>query len=418
MFIYCANISKISPFHFFISILIFIEDSHDKSQFKIVSCFITRCPFSLWPICGGSLFTFTATTREFFETSASMTQLTLTTAMIGLAVGQLLLGPLSDKFGRKIPLIISLVIYIISTVLIIYAPNIESMIVLRVIQGLSSAGSVVISRAVATDLYRGREMTRFFGLLMTINGIAPIISPILGSLLLEYISWKGVFVFLALIGVIVLLFCFRLKESLSIENRLQGSIFATFSTFGVIIKNRLFMSYVGIESFLLGAMFAYIAASPFILQSFYGLSAFIFSLCFGANGAALVIGANIGGKLPNRQALAIGVLAFVVAALYTIAVLIIQPHWLFVEIGFFAMLLLMGITFPAISTLAMESERQYAGSASALLGFAPFFLGGIVSPLVGIGNIFYSTALVILACGVLGLAIYWSIRHKIPTSAE
>mgnify|MGYP000338784518 CR=1 FL=1 len=308
---------------------------------------------------------------SFFETSASMTQLTLTTAMIGLAVGQLLLGPLSDKFGRKIPLIISLVIYIISTVLIVYAPNIESMIVLRVIQGLSSAGSVVISRAVATDLYRGREMTRFFGLLMTINGSAPIISPILGSLLLEYISWKGVFVFLALIGVIVLLFCFRLKESLSIENRLQGSIFATFSTFGVIIKNRLFMSYVGIESFLLGAMFAYIAASPFILQSFYGLSAFIFSLCFGANGAALVIGANIGGKLPNRQALAIGVLAFVVAALYTIAVLIIQPHWLFVEIGFFAMLLLMGITFPAISTLAMESERQYAGSASALLGFAP-----------------------------------------------
>ena len=355
---------------------------------------------------------------SFFETNASMTQLTLTTAMIGLAVGQLLLGPLSDKFGRKIPLIISLVIYIISTVLIVYAPNIESMIVLRVIQGLSSAGSVVISRAVATDLYRGREMTRFFGLLMTINGIAPIISPILGSLLLEYISWKGVFVFLALIGVIVLLFCFRLKESLSIENRLQGSIFATFSTFGVIIKNRLFMSYVGIESFLLGAMFAYIAASPFILQSFYGLSAFIFSLCFGANGAALVIGANIGGKLPNRQALAIGVLAFVVAALYTIAVLIIQPHWLFVVIGFFAMLLLMGITFPAISTLAMESERQYAGSASALLGFAPFFLGGIVSPLVGIGNIFYSTALVILACGVLGLAIYWSIRHKIPTSAE
>ena len=354
---------------------------------------------------------------SFFETSASMTQLTLTTAMIGLAVGQLLLGPLSDKFGRKKPLIISLVIYIISTVLIVFSPNIETMIVLRVIQGLSSAGSVVISRAVATDLYRGREMTRFFGLLMTINGIAPIISPILGSLLLEYISWKGVFVFLALIGVIVLFFCFRLKESLSAENRLQGSIFATFSTFGVIIKNRLFMSYVGIESFLLGAMFAYIAASPFILQSFYGLSAFIFSLCFGANGAALVIGSNVGGKMSNGKALAIGVLGFVVVALYTIAVLIIQPYWLFVEIGFFAMLLLMGITFPAISTLAMESERQYAGSASALLGFAPFFLGGVVSPLVGIGNIFYSTALVILACGVLGLAIYWSIRHKIPTSA-
>jgi len=177
----------------------------------------------------------------------------------------------------------------------------------------------------------------------------------------------------ALIGVIVLIFSFRLKESLSVENRLQGSIFSTFLTFGVIIKNRLFMSYVGIQSFLLGSMFAYIAASPFIFQSFYGLSAFIFSLCFGANGAALVIGANVGGKLPNRQALAIGVLAFVVAALYTIAVLIIQPYWLFVEIGFFAMLLLMGMTFPAISTLAMESERQYAGSRSQPRGIQPRF---------------------------------------------
>lgn len=123
---------------------------------------------------------------------------------------------MSDKFGRKIPLIISLLIYIISTILLIFSPNIETMIVLRAVQGLSSAGSVVISRAIATDLYRGREMTRFFGLLMTINGIAPIISPILGSLLLEYIGWKGVFFFLAIIGIVVLLFCLRLKESLMV----------------------------------------------------------------------------------------------------------------------------------------------------------------------------------------------------------
>ena len=354
---------------------------------------------------------------QFFDTTASMTQLTLTTAMIGLAVGQLLLGPMSDKFGRKKPLIISLVIYIISTILLIFSPNIETMIVLRAVQGLASAGSVVISRAVATDLYRGREMTRFFGLLMTINGIAPIISPVLGSLLLEYIGWKGVFFFLAIIGIVVLLFCFRLKESLIIENRLEGSVLSTFFTFGKIIKNRLFMSYVGIESFLLAAMFAYIAASPFILQSFYGLSAFTFSLCFGANGAALVIGANIGGKLSNRKALSFGVLGFGVVVLYTISTLIIQPNWFLVEIGFFLlMLLMMGLTLPAISSLAMESERQYAGSASALLGFAPFFLGGVVSPLVGIGNIFYSTSIVIFVCGVLGLGIYLSIHKNINNS--
>ncbi|OOF49082.1 multidrug effflux MFS transporter [Rodentibacter trehalosifermentans] len=355
---------------------------------------------------------------HFFDTSPSMTQLTLTTAMIGLALGQLLLGPISDKFGRKKPLMMSLIIYIISTVLIIFSPNIESMIILRVIQGLSSAGSVVISRAVATDLYRGREMTRFFGLLMTINGMASIISPILGSLLLDYVSWKGVFVFLAFIGILVFAFCFRLKESLKPENRLQGPLLSTFSTFGVIVKNRLFMSYVGIESFLLGAMFAYIAASPFILQSFYGLSAFVFSLCFGANGAALVIGANIGGKLPNRTALSVGIWGFLIAAAYTIATLLLQPYWLFVEIGFFFMLLLMGTTFPAISSLAMESERQYAGSASALLGFAPFFLGGVVSPLVGIGDIFYATSGVILVCGLLGVGIYLAIRDQIVEATE
>ena len=355
---------------------------------------------------------------QFFDTTTSMTQLTLTTAMIGLAVGQLLLGPMSDKFGRKIPLIISLLIYIISTILLIFSPNIETMIVLRAVQGLSSAGSVVISRAIATDLYRGREMTRFFGLLMMINGIAPIISPILGSLLLEYIGWKGVFFFLAIIGIVVLLFCLRLKESLIIEKRLKGSVLSTFFTFGKIIKNRLFMSYVGIESFLLAAMFAYISASPFILQSFYGLSAFTFSFCFGANGAALVMGANIGGKLSNRTALSFGVLGFGGGVLYTISTLIIQPNWFLVEIGFFLMLLMMGLTFPAISSLAMESERQYAGSASALLGFTPFFLGGIVSPLVGIGNIFYATAVVILVCAFISLIIYFLIRTNIKAYTE
>ncbi|WP_228064828.1 multidrug effflux MFS transporter [Muribacter muris] len=239
---------------------------------------------------------------EFFHTTTSMTQLTLTTAMIGLAVGQLLLGPISDKFGRKKPLILSLLVYIASTIAIVFSPNIETMIALRIVQGLSSAGSVVISRAIVTDLYRGREMTRFFGLLMTINGLAPIISPILGSLLLEYINWKGIFIFLTFIGVVVTLFSLRLCESLAEEKRLQGSVLSVFGSFGKIIKNRLFMHYVGIETFLFGAMFAYIAASPFILQSIYGLSSMAFSLCFGANGAALVIGSNLGSKLANRSA--------------------------------------------------------------------------------------------------------------------
>ena len=347
---------------------------------------------------------------EFFETSASMTQLTLTTAMVGLALGQLLFGPISDKFGRKKPLLISLLIYIVSTVAIVFSPNIETMIALRIVQGLSSAGSVVISRAVAADLYQGREMTQFFGLLMTINGLAPIISPVLGSVLLEYMSWKGIFAFLTLIGVVVAAFSLRLHESLPSEKRQQGSTFASFASFGSILKNRRFMGYVWIESLLFGAMFAYIAASPFILQSVYGLSAFAFSLCFAANGSALVIGSNRGGRLAEHAALRIGVLGFVLAVAYTVAVLLLQAHWLWVEIGFFITLLMVGIPLPALSSLAMESERRYAGAASAILGCMPFLLGGIISPLVGLGDIFVATSIAMAACAALVLLVYRGVK--------
>lgn len=350
---------------------------------------------------------------SFFETSASMTQLTLTTAMLGLAVGQLFLGTLSDKFGRKKPLIISLVLYIVSSVAIVFSPNIETMIALRTIQGLSSAGSVVISRAIVADLYQGQAMTRFFGLLLTINGLAPIFSPIMGSFLLVYTDWRGIFVFLALIGVAVLLACGKLHESLPSDKRLTTSTLASFGVFGNIVKNRLFMAYVSIESLLFGAMFAYIASSPFIFQGIYGLSALGFSLCFGANGTALVLGSNVGGQLTNRKALAVGVLGFGVAVAYTVAMLLTQMGWLWLELGFFAMLFLTGITLPAISALAMDSERKNAGSASALLGFAPFFLGAVVSPLVGVGDIFVASAVVIGLCAILAFLAYWKIRGRI-----
>ncbi len=349
---------------------------------------------------------------EFFKTSASMTQLSLTSAMVGLAVGQLLLGPISDKYGRKKPLMISLAVYIVSTGSLIVAPNIESFILLRTVQGLSAAGSVVIARAVATDLYRGREMTRFFGLLMTVNGIAPIISPVLGSLLLEYMSWRGIFIFLTALGVILSIVCLRLAESLKPEARLQTTLFASFKVFVPILCNRRFMTYVAMQSFALAGMFAYIAASPFIFQNFYALSAFAFSLCFAANGTALIIGSNIGGKLANSRALQIGAGGIVIFACYVTVALLLQIHVWLVEAGFFMLLLFIGITLPTVSALAMESERRYAGSASALLGFFPFFLGALVSPLVGIGNIFYATAVVILLSGCTVAVIYWFVREQ------
>ncbi|PJG85334.1 multidrug effflux MFS transporter [Conservatibacter flavescens] len=349
----------------------------------------------------------------FFDTSTSMVQLTLTTGMLGLAFGQLVFGPLSDKFGRRIPLLVSLLVFIVSTVMIIFSPNIESLITLRFIQGLASSGSVVISRAIVADLYSGREMTRFFGALMTINGLAPIVSPVIGSLMMEFTDWRGMFWFLTFIGLSVTFFSFRLNESLHKEKRLTVPILSTFSALKQVVLNKRFMTFVAIESFAFAGMFAYIAGSPFIFQQAYGLSSFVFSLCFAANGAALVIGANIGGRWNNVSAIKTGVWGGLVVSCYVALMLLLKMNVWLIEIGFFTLLLTIGLMLPALSTLAMESERKYAGSASALIGFVTFLFGAVVSPLVGIGDIFYASALVIAVSAIFTLLSYWRIADKI-----
>ncbi|WP_244298117.1 MFS transporter [Actinobacillus vicugnae] len=300
-----------------------------------------------------------------------------------------------------------------STVLILFSPNIETLIALRLVQGFSSAGSVVISRAVVADLYVGREMTRFFGALMTINGLAPIISPIVGSLMLEFTDWRGMFVLLAIIGVLVMLGCFRFYESLEPYKRITTPVFASFGTLFKVLKNRIFMLYVLIESFGFAGMFAYIAASPFIFQAFYGLSSFAFSLCFAANGAALVIGSNIGGRLVNGLAVKLGVFGVIISSIYVAFALFTQINVWLLELGFFVQLLTLGLMLPALSTLAMSAEKECAGSASALIGFVVFVFGAIISPLVGIGDIFVSSAIAIFVSSVFTLWCYFAVRKEI-----
>ena len=176
---------------------------------------------------------------EYFGANTSTVQLTLTGSMVGLALGQLLIGPISDKYGRKKPLLISLIVYLISTVAIIFSSNIYLMAILRLIQGLASAGALVISRAVSTDLYRGREMAEFFALLMAVNGLAPILSPIIGSLLLQFTDWRGIFVTLALIGAPLIITSVKFNESLKKEKRLDVPVLKTYSSIvAVALRDR------------------------------------------------------------------------------------------------------------------------------------------------------------------------------------
>ena len=351
---------------------------------------------------------------NYFSASTSTIQLTLTGSMVGLALGQLLIGPISDKLGRKKPLLISLIVYLISTLAIIILPNIYAMIILRFIQGISSAGAVVISRAVSTDLYKGKEMAQFFALLMAVNGLAPILSPVLGSLLLELTDWRGIFIALAIIGIIIIILAsLKFHESLAEEKRLDVPITKTYHSIVLVSQNKLFTALVFIQGFALAAMFAYIAASPFILQTHYNLSAISYSLCFGLNGFAIVLGSKVSGRFDEKKGIKLGLTLMLVISIYLAFVLSLMLSFLFIEVGFFLLLLALGLILPAGSALAMELERKRAGSASALFGFLPFFLGGVVSPLVGIGNIFYSSSIAIVICCVIPFVIYKVIEKKL-----
>ncbi|EAU00034.1 multidrug effflux MFS transporter [Campylobacter curvus] len=347
----------------------------------------------------------------WFDTSVSATQLTLSTSMAGLAIGQLIIGPISDKFGRKRPLTISLIIYTISTICIFFAQSIEIFIFMRVIQGLASAGSLVISRAVVSDLYSGHEMTKFFGLMMVINGIAPIISPIGGSFLLEFTDWRGIFVVLSIIGVLLFVANFNFKESLDEPRRIKAPLLETYGVYKQILINKTFMLFVAIQTCALGTMFAYIACSSFIFQDFYGLSSMSYSVCFASNGLALVIGSRTASLLKDKMALRIGVYGIFASSIVVGLILTAKFHVYAVIVAFFIMLLFIGFILPTASSLAMNSARRYAGSASAVLGFCPFFLGGIVSPLVGLGDIFYSSSLTMLVCTLLALTAFFKVMR-------
>ena len=218
---------------------------------------------------------------EYFGTTTSLIQLSLTFGVIGLAAGQLVIGPLSDKYGRRCPLILSLTVFVVSTLICLLCRDVITFICFRLLQGIAAAGGVVISRSIAVDLYEGKEFTRFFAMLSAVQGLAPIVAPIAGGLLLGITDWRGIFAVLLLIGVAILAAAFRFRESLPEERRQTGSVLATFANFRSVLGNKHFVCYMLIQSFAMGVLFAYISSSPFIFQTEYGLTPVMYSLfCF------------------------------------------------------------------------------------------------------------------------------------------
>ena len=343
---------------------------------------------------------------EYFGTTTSLIQLSLTFGVIGLAAGQLVIGPLSDKYGRRRPLILSLTVFVVSTLICLLCRDVITFICFRLLQGIAAAGGVVISRSIAVDLYEGKEFTRFFAMLSAVQGLAPIVAPIAGGLLLGITDWRGIFAVLLLIGVAILAAAFRFRESLPEERRQTGSVLATFANFRSVLGNKHFVCYMLIQSFAMGVLFAYISSSPFIFQTEYGLTPVMYSVCFAFNGLAIMTGNLIVPRFGSEErALGIGACCLLIASLVLAVCLMGGWSVVAIEIGFLVLLFCVGMVLPTSTSLALALERKNSGNASAMLGFFQFTFAGLVAPLVGLGEVSVATSwvIVIASCATCGL---------------
>ncbi|MCY8979698.1 Bcr/CflA family efflux MFS transporter [Bacillus halotolerans] len=323
--------------------------------------------------------------------SASLVQLSLTACLIGLTIGQVIVGPVSDAQGRRKPLLICIFLFALSSLFCALSPNITTLVAARFLQGITASAGLVLSRAIVRDVFTGRELSKFFSLLMVITAVAPMIAPMTGGalLLLPFATWHTIFHFLTIIGfVLVLIIALRLKETLPPEKRIPSSIGTSVRTMGSLLKDRSFMGYALTVGFVHGGSFAYVSGTPFVYQDIYGVSPQVFSILFGINGLAIITGSFIigrfGGIIHEKSLLRMAVITAMIATAVLLTMTMIHGPLAALVISIFVYMITIGMVLTSTFTLAMEKQRHRAGSASALLGMLPLLLGSIVSPLVGI----------------------------------
>jgi len=341
---------------------------------------------------------------------ASEVNLTLTTFLLGLALGQLLTGPVSDAVGRRTPIYVGIVGYGLASLACAFVPSIYALILLRALQGFAGAAAVAVGRAIVRDLFSGVEAARFFSLLMVITGLAPILAPTIGGQLLRLTSWRGVFVVLAaagaLIGAAVVAW---LPETLPKERRRSGGLADTGRAFRELLADRSFVGYCLGCGLAFATIFAYISGSSFVLQGVYGMSPQLFGLVFGVNAVGFVGGTQVNRWLATRVSLTrLLTLGLAGSAVSAVALLIVSSGHLgtgAVLVPLFTNMVSLGFVLPNSTALAMNRHADAAGTASALLGGVQMASGASIAPLVGVaGASAYpmAIAMVALSLGSLG----------------
>ncbi|BBK65792.1 TPA: multidrug effflux MFS transporter [Staphylococcus aureus] len=362
--------------------------------------------------------------RHDFQTTTSNAQLTLSMFMIGLAFGNLFAGPISDSTGRRKPLIIAMIIFTLASLGIVFVHNIWLMVALRFLQGVTG-GAAVISRAIASDMYSGNELTKFMALLMLVNGIAPVVAPTIGGIILNYSVWRMVFVILTIFGfVMVIGSLLKVPESLTVTNRESSSGLKTmFKNFKILLKTPRFVLPMLIQGMTFVILFTYISASPFIIQKIYGMTAIQFSWMFAGIGITLIISSQLTGYLVDfidSQKLMRGMTMIQIIGVILVTIVLLN-HWNFwiLAIGF--IILIAPVTGVATLgfTIAMDESSSGRGSSSSLLGLVQFLFGGIASPLVGVKGednpipyiiIIIATAVILIILQIYNMKVFKTNR--------
>jgi DHA1 family bicyclomycin/chloramphenicol resistance-like MFS transporter len=364
------------------------------------------------------------------RSAPSLAQLTVTTCLIGLAVGQLVAGPLSDAMGRRRPLLLGLAVYTAAGFLCAIAPNVAFLILFRGIQGIGGAFALVIAYAGVRDRYAGKMAARFFSLLLLVTGLAPILAPLLGAQILRLSSWRGIFFALAVLSGAVLVACIgALPESLPAERRQPGGLRATGLVYARLLKDSRLVGYVLTNAFVFAAMFAYISGSPFVLEDIHGLSPQQYSIVFAVNALGLVAAAQASGRLVHhidaRSLLGYGVIGSAAGGVALISFVATGSGLWPLLVAFFVVVTSVGLVLPNAAALALEDHGAHAGTAAALLGCAQFLFGGLAAPLVGLYGSENSmpTAAVMAALGVAALVTFVTLvrparRHFHPRSGQ